>query len=751
MKLEGIDPQYVETVYQYVQKDIRPNSRLNLALYNFFNTRNGKYRTDKVKKIGEAPNLLDSALVEISRKEIEKYLVTKGFFKAKVTADMQVKNKRANITFSAERGPMFRFRNYTYVIEDTTVRSLYARYRDSFTKIHAGKRYDRDSVMYEIESIYALMKRHGYYDYLRQNAHAEVDSNFFSSQVDVKLTISNPDKEPKHHVYTLDSSLVIISDSDGEKRGNPDISVVDSQHVFTDFSKRFNTKAISNYIFLEKGDIYNSDKNNLTNNRLYDLNIFKNLKISYEKINDSTHRLNPVIEAVPLKRMSNRIEGEYTFNSGRNGFNIGNTYTNRNLLGGAEQLDVKLRYGILYDSGIDGKAFASIFNRDLQLGVNLTIPRLLVPFGIPQSNRNGVPHTTFSTSLQIFDQRNAFRNRIFINSVTYDWTETKYKLHSLTPINFEYRRGSLDPAFRQSLEEQGYQLYILTNDRKYVSLGSQYSFTLNAVRLNNYENFVYLKTTNDLAGNSIGLLSQVLNLRKLNNGDRTIFGVSYLQYAKTELDLRYYRSLGGEKQMVARINPGFGYPYANSKLGLPFEKNFYAGGSNGIRSWQARTLGPGQYNRAVIKNDTTRRNLRNLDQLGEIKIEGNIEYRFKMVDNLFGAKLKGAVFTDYGNVWRLRENAANPGGTFKFDKFLNQMAIGAGMGLRFDLDYFVFRFDVGAKLRDPQFVDPVYGEDSPWVIRHFFDQKDFKARYKATNSPDPYRFVQYNFGIGMPF
>ena len=184
-----------------------------------------------------------------------------------------------------------------------------------------------------------------------------------------------------------------------------------------------------------------------------------------------------------------------------------------------------------------------------------------------------------------------------------------------------------------------------------------------------------------------------------------------------------YRHLGGEGQFVARLNPGIGIPYGNSKV-LTFERNFFAGGSSGVRAWQARTLGPGNYNRSVLPNETLRRNLRNLDQLGEIKLEGNLEYRFKLLNNFYGARVKGAAFTDVGNVWRIRRDSIeNPGGEFKFNKFLGQLAIGTGAGLRFDLNYFVFRLDAGIKVKDPQF----RGSDQ-WVIKHLFDSKDFKTK-----------------------
>ncbi len=748
--LDSVDKEFSERALTFVQNDIRPNSRLYLALYNTFNTKNGKYRTDRIKAIGQAPHLLDSSLVEISRIQIEKFLASKGYFKATVKSDIQVENKKAKITFTADQGPQFKIRNINYEIADSAVSALYMSNRDKFTRMREGNRFDSDSLAFEREQIFRLMKQNGYYDYVRQYVRFDVDSNNYSSQADLILYLASPVDKPGHQVYTIDNSFITIRNSDGLTDSLPkDTVVVDSQYRFVDHSRKFDARPISRYIFIKKGEIYNVDKEDLTYDRLYDLNVFRNVKIDYAKTSDSTNKLRPIYDIFPLKRMSNRVEGEYTFNSGRNGFNIGNTYTNRNLFGGAELLEIKARYGILFDANTQGNLLSKVFSRDLQLGVNLVIPKLLVPFPIPTMGKNGIPHTTISSSLQLFDQRQAFRSRVFINAITYDWLETKYKLHSVTPINIEFRKGVLDPVFRDTLRQRGYELYVRTNDRRFFNLGSQYAYTLNTIRLPTYSNFIFFRGALDAAGNTLGLLDQIVKFKTDDEGDRTIFGLPYQQYVKAEVDVRFYRSLGGEKQFIFRLNPGVGVPYGNSQQ-LTFEKNFFAGGSTGVRAWQARTLGPGNYNRASLgtggKADTLRANLRNLDQLGEYKLEGNLEYRFTMAENFFNAKVKGAGFVDFGNVWRKDKTPENPGGEFKFNKFLGQLAVGTGIGLRFDLDYFVFRLDAGIKVKDPQFT----GSDQ-YVIKYLFNKSEFKDRYKVTNYPDVYRFVQYNFGIGMPF
>jgi len=750
VEIIGVDKQFKETALTFVQSDIRSNSRLNLALYNTFNTKDGKYRTDKVKAIGEAPNLLDSSLVEISRIQIEKFLATKGFFNAKVKSEIEVKDKHVIIKFIADQGPEFKFRKIEYQIEDSIVSAIYKKNRESFSRIREGNRFDSDSLALEREQIYRMMKKNGYFDYVRQYVRFDVDSNLSDSQADIKLFLSNPEGKSAHQVYTINNSQVTIRTSEGKFEGlKVDTLELDSQFRFIDYSGKFKPKPIKKYIFVNKDEIYNIENEELTYDRLYDLNVFRNLKIDYTKASDSTNKLNPRYDISPLKRMSNRIEGEYTFNSGRNGFNIGNTYTNRNLFGGAELLEVKAKYGVLFDATSDRKILDRVFSRDLQLGINLILPKLLVPFRIPDIGKNGMPRTTISSSIQSFDQRDAFRSRVFINSITYDWVETKSKLHSFTPINIEFRKGVLDPVFRDSLLQRGFGLYVKTNDRRFFNLGSQYAFTYNANRLEKYNNFLFFRGTVDLAGNSLGILDKLVKFKKDADGFRTIFGLPYQQYVKTEVDLRYYRYFGGDKQFVARLNPGIGFAFGNSDQ-LTFEKNFFAGGSSGVRAWQARTLGPGNYNRAVLgtdgKADTLRGNLRNLDQLGEIKLEGNLEYRFKIADNVMGAKVKGATFTDFGNIWRRKESVENPGGEFKFNQLFNQLAVGVGAGLRFDLNYFVFRLDAGLKVKDPQFI----GSDQ-YVIRYLFNKKEFKDNYANTHRPDVYRFMQYNFGIGMPF
>jgi hypothetical protein len=742
LEIKGVDKAFAEQAKDYIPLDVRPNSWFSLWLYNSF-SKKGK------KKIGEAPHILDSSLVELSRNQIEQFLKIKGYLNAKVTDSVAIKNKKAALYFFAKPGTEFQFRNITINVTDTTIKRIYLANKNKFTRIDSGKRYDTDSIAYEREQIYDLMKRNGYYNFLRQYVRPTVDTNFNSGVADVKLEIINPPDGSKHQIYTLDNTLIRIQPSSGiiTPEMVPDTTVIDSQYKFYDYSKFFKPKKLTNYIFLKKGDIYNVSNSELTTRRFFDMNAFKSVSVDYRLTGDTAnHILLGLIDMVPLKKKSNRIEGDYTFNSSITGVNLGLTYQNKNIFGGAELFEVKLRTGLQFDKNISGNLSDRLLSRDYQVGVSLSFPRLITPFNFSLLGKNGIPRTRIATNYQIYRLTNNYSRNTLGSTLTYDWLETKYKQHSLTVINIQYALGKVNPLLSQTLINNGNNFLLFTLRSQLVS-SSFYNYSLNLVKLTTLSNFIYFSGNAEIGGNSAAIISRLGNNKNSFN-QRLIFGVPYSQFSKVETDIRFYRFLGKENQIIFRLNPGLGYSYVNIKT-LPFDKQFFAGGSSGIRAWQARTLGPGNYNRSILANDTVRTNLRNLDQLGDIKFEGNIEYRFKLLDNFSGAKVKGATFIDFGNTWLLRKNNLQQGGQFKFSEVFNQTAIGVGLGLRFDVSFFVFRLDAGFKFKDPQFV----GKEQ-YVYKLWFDKsekKAFKDNYAITNNPDRYSLSQIQFGIGLPF
>ena len=764
--IKGIDKEFAVPAVNYVDKEQQPNNWLNLQFYYLF-SKHGK------RDIGDPPAILDSNLVEFSRIQIERFIQNKGYLKAKVTDSIKIKNKRAELIFSAEEGPLFRIRKIQDSIADKNVKNLYRVNRPRFSHVQPGGRFDTDSLAYDRDEFYLIMKRNGYYDFYRQYINYTYDSTFRSSVVDIKMIIDNPAGKPAHPVYKINNTLIVVANSEGRTPGKADTLQVDSQFKFVDFSHKFKPRVATDYIFQRKGQIYDIDRQTLTTSRLSELNVFRNVpNPTYTRLPDSTNRLDTRIDIVPLKQMSNRVEGEFLFNAGQYGFNLGNTFTDRDVFKNAAILQIKLNWSVLFDNGSSISNPNGISNQDLTVGANLIYPRIVSPFTkLPILGKYGVPHTTFSTNYQLFYEQGLVQRTSFINSITYDFAETAQKTHTVTPIYIEFSKGIINPLAQAELASNHLYAYSYLIGRTIFTAGSQYTYQFNANKLNTYSNFIYFRGSLDVGGNTLALLANLLNSPRDSTGERTIFGRTFAQYAKAETDFRLYHSFGGERQLIFRLNPGVGVPYGNSSQlvfkdntysgGLIFEKEFYAGGANDMRAWLPRTLGPGKFNRATFygppgtatapsKGDSLRTRLKYLDQFGEVKIITNLEYRYKLVDNFFGSILKGAVFIDAGNIWRLHAQDNDPNVEFRVNNILPATALDIGTGLRFDLAFFVFRLDAAFKFKDPQF-----DGSQQWVlINHFnelFHTGPFKTAYQLNNSGDTYNFMQLNFGIGMPF
>jgi len=260
---------------------------------------------------------------------------------------------------------------------------------------------------------------------------------------------------------------------------------------------------------------------------------------------------------------------------------------------------------------------------------------------------------------------------------------------------------------------------------------TNYSFIFNNQKIKKKTDFIYFKLNAATAGNILSGINKLTN-KPNTNGNYQLFGTEYAQYIRADFDFRYYQILNDANNIVYRINLGVGYPYGNSEA-LPFVKKFFSGGANSIRAWQVRSLGPGSYNKENSDEENDGEGLY-YNQLADIKIEVNLEYRFK----LFWV-LEGALFIDAGNIWAIsnQDERERPGSLFKVDKFYKDIAIGTGLGARFDFSYFIFRLDVGLKARDPK--EP---EGEKWIL----------GSGKVIS--DEYRFkdiTTFNIGIGYPF
>jgi outer membrane protein assembly factor BamA len=245
--------------------------------------------------------------------------------------------------------------------------------------------------------------------------------------------------------------------------------------------------------------------------------------------------------------------------------------------------------------------------------------------------------------------------------------------------------------------------------------GFKYTFTFNNQKINKISNFVYIRTNFETGGNLLYLANALLYGTTGGITPFKTFGLPFAQFIRPDVDFRFYNMIRSKFSMVYRFYGGIGVPYGNVNL-LPFEKAFFSGGANGMRGWRMYTLGPGTF--------TNTDESATFNQIGDIQLEANVEYRFPVYD-----WIRGALFLDAGNIWLLKESQDLPGGQFILSEFPSQIAVDFGIGLRLDFDFFIFRFDPAIPIRVPTYPKP-----DRWT----FDKMQLKD-------------IIWNFGIGYPF
>jgi len=314
-----------------------------------------------------------------------------------------------------------------------------------------------------------------------------------------------------------------------------------------------------------------------------------------------------------------------------------------------------------------------------------------------------------------YQQRPDFTRTIAAAGFGYSWRSNSYTRHDINLIALNYVNViNLSERFQEIISGT----YIENSYRSHVIPAFNYTFSYSNQDVNKEKSFVFIKFRPEIAGNLFTGLYSLSGVPKPEEG-YLFFDTPYAQYIMADIDFRYNHLINPASKMVFRFFAGAGIPYGNGEV-MPFEKKYFSGGSYGIRAWQVRSLGPGSYIVPEDQGDLYP------NQLGDIKLEGNIEYRF----DLFWL-LEGAVFLDAGNIWSIREADGQAGAHFTKENFVNDIAVGTGAGVRLKLSFFLLRLDLGIKLRDPALIS-----GPGWIM--------LNRSYKASD------FV-LNFGIDYPF
>ncbi|MBA2583638.1 MAG: BamA/TamA family outer membrane protein [Bacteroidetes bacterium] len=699
--------------------------------------------------IGEAPVLLDSNQTLTSNKQLHLSLVKKGYFNNTVSDSTVFKNKKAHVIYSILTGIPYKLEKITYTIPDPKLAQYVVEDAKKASLFKLGENYDEETIIKERERIVKVLQNLGYFYFVKEFIHFKIDTSLGNKMVHIDLEIKNrevklPENdsivEAKHKQYYINDIYVYTAfNPRNPDKELPDTLLVNDFRFVYKNELKYKPNIITQRIFIKPGEYYQLKNLEETYKKMADLKSFKFINIQFkDEDNDPDNKLiNCHIMLSPVVKQSFNFETEGT-NRGVNLGIAGNiVYTNNNPFKGAENIEIRLRGGLesqqtsaQMEGVLDDIDPNLVFFNTKEFGpeITLNIPKFLLPIRPERFSKYFTPKTTITSSYNYQDRPDLTR-RIINFSFGYNWKESPTKTHFVFPADINIVNINPKPTLADFFETLN-NPFIERSFTPHATIGSRYTFIYNNQIQKQRGKFMYFRGSVEGAGNLLRLGYKLAQADTNEFGSYEIIpGTPFSQYVKLDADFRFYKILNPKSNYVARTAIGIGKPLSNLNV-LPLEKSYFGGGSNSIRAWAARSLGPGSY------NDTSSFNTL---RIGDISLEANLEYRFDIYKFF-----EGAFFVDAGNIWLFNEDPDRPGGNFEFNRFLDQIAIGTGMGLRLDFSFFVFRLDLGIKVRDPMII----GQDK-WVITHILD-KQWKQDNLSFNQGRRY-FTNLNFGIGYPF
>lgn len=664
-------------------------------------------------KVGEAPVLLSEVKLRYNNDVLRSYLISQGYLQAQVSGDTTVKNKKGKAIYTANTGIRYKINSVTFPKDTGTLTRIINLNKDN-SLLKVGNFYDLDTYKNERIRIDNDLKESGYFYFSPDYLILQVDSTIGKNLVDVTVKVKDIAPEAGLKPYTIKDinifpSYTLRRDSI-LRRLSPlqynDFNIYDNRNTFK-------PRVFDRLVFFKKDENYNRKDHNQSLNRMVNLGAFQDVRVEFLPLDSfKNNQLNLNIYLTPLKK--NSLTFSVTGTSKSNNF-VGSevklTQTTRNLFRGAEQLDVSVSGG--FETQVSGQS-QGLNSYSLTGEGKLTFPQFIVPFYKPKSTTAFIPKTIASLSYQLLSRGSLYNLNSFKTEFGYNWKENIYKEHNLNPISVNYVQPSINPLKQDSLLAVPGLRNVL---EKQFIIGSNYNFTYNNQTEDSRRNNLYFNGSIETSGNVWGLF-----VSKNDAGERQIFKTSLTQFVRLETDLRDYFKITRNVIWANRLNLGYGYAYGNS-TSLPFVRQFFAGGSNDVRAFRARSLGPGTYRVDQSKNYA--------DQAGDIKMMLNTELRFKIV-----SVLHGAVFADAGNIWLRKEDPARPGSGFVAKNAFSELAVGTGAGLRIDATIFVIRLDGAFPIRKPYLPS-----GQRWVL----NEVDFGSKtWRKEN------FI-LNIGIGYPF
>ena len=650
---------------------------VRLFLYNLFYTEKEQGLSRwLMENFGEPPVTVTSVNPELRVKKIENDLANQGHFGAKGSYNLVYKNKKkkkARIQYFFDIPKAYTYRDFQLVLDSGQKKLepvLRTYLRDS--QLRPGDNFNLDAISEEKEAIWSFLQDQGYFYIRPEDILILADTTAGNKQVDIQYRLNR--EMSKAAYQTLQIQDVFI---------RKDSTLVDLQaetQPLTGVKSRLLRRAIGS----EDGDTYSLSANQRTIRNLSGLGVFTDMSVNYFIHEDDSNRADALVNIRPIDKISLSANTDMALKStGFIGPSVGFTLNHRNLLGGAENLSIGVNGYLDFPTGIFRERVPP--SSGFSIESSLSIPLLRSPLRFIPAGATTLPRRQISLSFEQNNRRDYFRIANWKAAYTLNWKSNPAVTHQLGIINLNYAQLLNKTPLFDSLLAQSQQ--VRESFEEQFVLGPSYTFTFDNTRLTTQRLSTYYQAGIELSGNMLNGVYNLLSERE--NGERSFLGVDYSQYVRFTSDFRlYYRLKGRDQKLAFRNVFEIGRALGNSEF-MPFIKQFYIGGSNSLRPIDARTIGPGRYlelDQALI------------DQVGDIRIETNLEYRF----HLF-YKIKGALWSDFGNIWLHEDDPERPLTGIRWNKIFQDSYLTAGIGLRFDLDYVVARADYGAVIYIPAF------------------------------------------------
>ena len=672
--------------------------KYRLHLYNIA-PNDSTWLNRQLRKFGERPVLYSDRLTSISAEQIKLELNNRGYLNATVDTLLELKDKKANVTYDVVGKTPYRILNYQDTIKDTTIFKI-LKEEKKLNFIRKDDIFDLE-VLEEGRIEMALhLRNKGYYDFTKDNFQFLADTTIGTNQVDLTVNLLNPSDSTLHQQYYLGNSTIlngidIAKLMDSTKHYQFDTIQFRDLTIIQDKKEFLRPQAIYYNTFLRKNRMYADRLVDRTYTSLNGLGAVSQTNIDlYPILRNDSNFLDSRISIAPgnLHWMQFGVDG--TNSAGDLGVAANITYEHRNIFKGAERLRIRLNgaYEFISSGGL-ADSINLIDQNYYEYGAEtfLSIPQLLLPWLLKALKEQPSASTEFSVGVN-FQKRPEYLRQFFNLSSKLQWSRMDWRLtNTIEPLDINYVRMPWKSDFfiKQYLSDDSNPILRKSYEDQFI-VRTAYSLTYtNSDRRLIVKNPFRIRAGIDLAGVLPRLITALGGSRASSKGYEEIFGITYAEYVKTDLDFSSTFPFDDSNSLAIHFGLGVAVPYGNSIV-LPFEKRYFAGGANSVRGWSTRTLGPGGYQR----NDTLRSDF--VNQTGDIKLDLSAEYRHKLTD-LFEI----ATFVDAGNIWTIRDYQGQPSGVFKFDEFYKQIAVAYGLGLRINLSFLLLRLDAGMKAYDP--------------------------------------------------